>query len=233
MEATLRPQAVFFVGAPGSGKDTQAGLLIEEFGFIQVPSSKLILAKFAANPDDPVIREEKRKFDTGELNSGPFVAEIMMEFVRPLAAQGKGLIFSGSPRTVFEAEIEVPEMVKVYGADSVLVINLVIPDEVASSRIATRRLCRAHNHPIPATPEFASLTTCPKDGSELYVRDLDDPSKTGTRFSEYRKLTEPTLNTFRANGVPIFPVDAAQSIQAIHQEVVGALERRSTAVPRE
>ncbi|MCC6405342.1 MAG: nucleoside monophosphate kinase [Candidatus Yanofskybacteria bacterium] len=233
MEATLRPQAVFFVGAPGSGKDTQAGLLIEEFGFIQVPSSKLILAKFAANPDDPVIREEKRKFDTGELNSGPFVAEIMMEFVRPVAAQGKGLIFSGSPRTVFEAEIEVPEMVKVYGADSVLVINLVIPDEVASSRIATRRLCRAHNHPIPATPEFASLTTCPKDGSELYVRELDDPSKTGTRFSEYRKLTEPTLNTFRANGVPIFAIDASQSIQAIHQEVVGALERRTTPAPRQ
>ncbi len=226
----MKPQAVFFIGLPGSGKDTQAELLVKEYGFQQVPSSQLIQKKLDADPDDPVIKHEIELNKSGKLNSGPFVANIVMEFVEPRAKQGAGFVFSGSPRTVAEAEVEIPAMQRVYGTESVILILLELSKDEARKRIATRRLCRAHKHPIPWTAETEKLTACPIDGSELYVRPLDAPELVDTRFKEYAELTEPTIPVFEANGVPIFRIDAMKSIPTMHQDIVAAVERRQPAV---
>jgi adenylate kinase len=233
MERKMKPQAIFFIGRPGSGKDTQAQLLMEEYGFMQVPSSQLIQKKLDANPDDPIIKQEIELNKTGELNSGPFVANVIMEFVREHVSDGAGFVFSGSPRTVAEAEVEIPEMQKVYGKDNVILLLLVLDKEEARHRILTRRLCRANKHPIHATPEFAHLKVCPQDGSELYVRELDDPKLVDTRFKAYEELTEPTIKIFEANGVPFFMIDATKTIEGIHHDIVAAIERRQSSPSRE
>lgn len=233
MRGSIKPQAVFFIGRPGSGKDTQAQLLMEEYGFEQVPSSQLIQKKFDADPNNPIIKYEIELNKTGKLNSGPFVAGIIMDFVQEQAPKGTGFVFSGSPRTVAEADVEIPAMQKVYGKDNVILILLVLDKDEARRRIITRRFCRAHKHPIPATPEFAHLTVCPQDGSELYVRPLDDPKLVDTRFKEYEELTEPTLKVFEVNGVPFFMIDATKTIEGMHQDIVAAVERRQSAPSRE
>jgi adenylate kinase len=226
-------QVIIFIGPPGSGKDTQANLLVEEFGMTQMPSSRILRAKFAENPDDPVIAHERELFDTGKLNSPEFVANAMLEFVGDHAAKGESLIFSGSPRTVGEAEVEIPALAELYGMEHITVIYLNLLEEEAKRRIASRRFCRANGHPIPGTPEFSHLKTCPIDGSELYVRPLDDASLQDTRFHEYRTLTEPCLDIMRKQGLNIYELDGSKTIQAIHQEIIGILERHRTPVPKE
>lgn len=226
----MKPQAVFFIGRPGSGKDTQAEMLMQEYGFQQVPSSQLIQKKLDSDPNDPIIKHEIELNKSGKLNSGPFVANIILEFIRAYAVEGTGFVFSGSPRTVTEAEVLIPEMQNVYGKENVILILLELDKEEARHRITTRRLCKANKHPIPATPEFAELKACPQDGSELYVRDLDDPKLVDTRFKAYEELTEPTIPIFEKNGVPIFKIDAMKTIQGMHQDIVAAVERRSGPV---
>lgn len=226
-------QVIICIGIPGTGKDTQAIRLTEEYGISQVPSSKLLLAKFAANPDDPVIKQEKHLFDTGALNSGPFVAEVIMEFVRPLAQQGTGLIFSGSPRTIHEAQVEYPELLQLYGDRNVRVIHFVLSEQEARARIAKRRFCKAHKHPIPGGPDFDGLTACPKDGSPLERRPLDDAHLQDKRFAEYHELTEPCLEEAQRFGLAVFPVDASKSIEAIHHDIVAIVERHRMPAPAE
>lgn len=226
-------QVIIFIGPPGSGKDTQANLLVEEYGMVQMPSSHLLRAKFASNPDDPDIKREKELFDTGKLNTGPFVAEVMMEFVRAQAAQGKNLIFSGSPRTLHEAEVEFAELEKLFSLECLHVIHLTVPEDEAIRRISSRRFCRANSHPIPGTPEFAHLKSCPKDGSELYVRPLDDPKLYATRLNEYRTLTEPCLELARKLGLAITEIDGTKTIEAIHADIATLIERHRAPVPRD
>lgn len=226
-------QVIIFIGPPGSGKDTQANLLVEEFGMVQMPSSQIIRKAFADNPNDPEVQHERMLFDTGKLNSPEFVARVMIAFVREQAAQGKSLIFSGSPRTVREAEVEIQELAHLYGLEHITLFHMQLPEDEARRRIASRRFCRANAHPFPGTPEFAHLTTCPKDGSELYIRPLDDASLQDVRFAEYHMRTEPCLEVIRNTGVAFHEIDGSKTIQGIHQEIIGVLERQREPIPKE
>jgi adenylate kinase len=230
MEGLMSNQVISLIGPPGSGKDTQAMRLCEEYEIVQVPSSQLILQYFAKHADDPVVQREKEGFDRGDLTDATLIGRLVMEFIRPLAAKGIGALLSGSPRRTPEAELEFVELPKLYGDRNVRVIHLELDEAEARRRIANRRLCRANNHPIPGTPEFAHLTVCPKDGSELYRRALDDADKQDRRFQEYYEKTVPCLAIAEKHGVAVFTVDGSKPIEAIHADIVGIVERHRSPV---
>jgi adenylate kinase family enzyme len=200
-------------------------------GYVQVPSSKIIRDKFAANPDDPVIQREARKFDLGKLNDPILVSQWVMEYVRPLAAKGKSQVFSGSPRTPHEAEVEFPALQELYGRENVILIYLDVDLDTMKQRIAGRRFCRKNGHVIPAGPGTDRLTKCPQDGSELYRRDLDSPELVKTRHEEFVNLTLPVVDIAKRFAVPVFTLDGNQAIEAVHHEVAAVVERRQSPVP--
>lgn len=224
---------VIIVGPPGSGKDTQADFLVREMGMVQVPSSQIIQKKFAEFPDDPDVKRESERYDKGFLVDPKFVGVWIIEYVREATKEGKRLVFSGSPRTPDECDVELAGLDEMFGFQRVVVVNLQISEEVARDRIKKRRICRANKHPIPGTPEFAYLTKCPIDGSELYVRPLDDPKLLDERFREFRTLTMPTIEKLRTSGIPFFAVDGEQSIEAAHAEIAAIVERRMAPAPIE
>jgi adenylate kinase family enzyme len=154
-----------------------------------------------------------------------------MEYVRPLAELGKSLAFSGSPRTPHEAEVEFPALQELFGRENVLLIYLDIDLNEMKRRIAGRRFCAANGHVIPGSPEFAHLTVCPQDGSALARRALDDESKVQTRHSEFVNLTLPVVDIAKQQAVAVFTLDGSQSIEAVHHEVAGVVERRQMPAP--
>ncbi len=225
------PQAIVLIGPPGSGKDTQAAYLVEELGFVSVPSSKIIRAKFDAHPDDPVIREQKRIYDAGLLNDPVLVSEWILEFVRPLALQGQSVVFSGSPRTAHEADVEFPALQELYGVEYVRVVYLEISLEESTRRIAGRRFCVAQGHVFPGSPESEQLVACPQDGSALIRRELDAPELIATRHQQYLDRTFPVIEIARTLGVPVFSLEGGKEIEAVHHDIVGIIERRHVPVP--
>ncbi|MDP2647911.1 MAG: hypothetical protein Q8P35_01570, partial [Candidatus Yanofskybacteria bacterium] len=66
-------QVIIFIGPPGSGKDTQANLLSDDFGFYNIQSSRIIETKFEENLNDPGIQAEKEKFKAGKLTNPKLV----------------------------------------------------------------------------------------------------------------------------------------------------------------
>lgn len=223
-------QVISLIGPPGSGKDTQAIRLAEEYEIVQVPTSKLINIEFAENPDDPVVIREKERYAQGYLTQPAFVGKIVVKFIREMAAKGVGVVMSGSPRTPEEAEVEFSELLGLYGEHNVRVIHVQLDEAEARRRIAGRRFCQANKHPIPVSPEFDSLTVCPKDGSPLERRALDDADKQDTRFEEYRTLTVPCLAIAEKHGIAVFAVDGSKSIEAIHHDIVEIVERHRMPV---
>lgn len=233
-EQTQRRWVMVLIGPPGAGKGTQADLLAEDFGMIHLEASKVIEAKFAsADPNDAEIQHEKNLNATGFLNTPATVTKWVLERVRQLAKEGSGLVFSGNPRTLEEAENEVPVFEELYGRPNVVALNINVSEEVSIFRNSHRRICAANRHPIPA--DFAG-ETCLKDGSALKRRvnekgeSLDDPKVIPTRLREYRERTEPILQFLIKQGYNIIKINGEQSIVAVHDEMVHALHGLHTSM---
>lgn len=222
--------AVFLIGPPGSGKGTQADLLAERFGLAHIQTSKLGEAKIN-NPElvkkDPEVAEVKRLYDKGELFPPPWTVKIVLEKSKELADQGKGVVFSGSPRTMYEAEKELPYFESLYGKENIKIINLKIDEEESLNRNIHRRICRANNHPIPNFETFKDIKFCPHDGSEIITRSLDTIDTIKTRNEVYRKRTEPIFDFLEKSNYKVIEINGAQPIDKVFQDILSSLNDQS------
>ncbi len=214
-------QVVIFIAPPGAGKGTQADLLAGEKGFFHLESSKVIEDKFvSAKPDDTVIQEEIKKNRSGILNEPKLVSEWMKERIQQLADQDKSIVFSGSPRTLFEAEQLVPFLEGLYGKEHMKIFSINISDEESIRRNSARRMCKANRHPIPNLPEFQNITACPQDGSELIHREDDQPERIRVRHQEYKNRTAPVLAYLQDHGYTIIPITGEQDIKRVSEDIL-------------
>ena len=216
-----KKMVAIFIGPPGSGKGTQADLLVEKFGLVHLESSKVIENKFkTGDPNDPVIAREKELWESGELNTPELVREWMLEAIRTLHAKGVGIVLSGSPRTLFEAEGEMPVFEELYGKANVIPIHLNLTKEESIKRNSGRRICEAQRHPIPDFPIFKDITTCPKDGSPLVRRGLDTPETIGIRYEVYLRRTQPILSFLKERQYDIIEIEGEQDIVKVCEDIM-------------
>jgi adenylate kinase len=218
-------RVVILVGPPGAGKGTQAQLLEEEYGFLHLESSKVIEEKFVSGGDDLVIERERNLWKSGKLNTPALVRQWIMERIEQIAAHDASIVFSGSPRTLFEAEGEVPLLERLYGPEHIYAFHIDVSREVSVRRNSKRRICKANRHPIPNLPEYRDLTACPHDGSELVTRVLDTPGTIAVRYDTYLRQTAPVLGFLQAKGYEPIVIDGDTSIEAVHARIAGILER--------
>lgn len=220
---------VILIGPPGSGKGTQAGLLSKKLGFYCLETSKLVEAKI--NDEELVkknseVAEAKKLYDTGGLVTPSWVTGLLIEKVRELAKSDTKIVFDGSPRTIYEAENEMPELEKLYGKENIKVIELILSEEESVKRNSVRKICKKSRHPIPATlPGFQNVTKCPEDGSEVITRTLDKPEIIQERYRVYLQETKPVLDSLEKMGYKIIQVNAEQPIEDITKEITFALSQ--------
>src|SRR3989338_8038671 len=98
--------AVILLGPPGSGKTTQAQRLSEEFGLIHFNTGEVIKDTIndPANKNNPKMQHEKELYESGILNSDDWVTDLVIRETEKIENSGKGVVFSGSPRRLMEAE---------------------------------------------------------------------------------------------------------------------------------
>jgi len=212
---------VIFIGPPGSGKGTQAELLAEKFGLFHLESSRVIEEKLKqADPDDPTLQKEKGLWKSGKLNTPELVLEWIKEKAKWVASEGRGIVFSGSPRTLYEAEGEMPLLEELYSKENINVFNIEISEDESIKRNSKRRICKGSRHPIPNFPEFENITKCPKDGSEIMTRVLDNPDTIRIRYREYLNRTMPIIDILSQKGYRITKIKGNQPIEKVHKDIV-------------
>jgi len=217
---------VILIGPPGSGKGTQAELLAEKFGLFHLETSKLGEEKINNTElvkKDPEVAEAKRLYDKGELFPPPWTVKITVEKIRELASQGMGIVFSGSPRTLHEAEKEVLIFDELYGRDNIKAIHLNLTKEESIRRNSSRRICEANRHTIPNFPIFKDITTCPKDGSKLLKRELDTPETISIRYEVYLRQTQPIISFLEENGYKMVEIEGEQDIDKVYKDILKGL----------
>src|SRR3990172_6787858 len=120
-------KAIAIYGPPGSGKGTQANLLAWNKNYIHFDTGKLVEV-ITHDPDlqgDPDVRREKENFDTGKLLTPSWTLKIVAKKTKEIRGSGFNIVFSGSPRTMFEAfgddknEGLVAVLEKLYGKENV------------------------------------------------------------------------------------------------------------------
>jgi adenylate kinase len=225
----MSKQVVILFGQPGAGKGTQAEILSGKTGYYHFESSKIIEACFQNESPEKVfeidgekfkVADEKVRWESGLLNSPPFVVNLLVEKIRELSKEGKSIIFSGSPRTTYEAEKEIPLLKDLYGVENIKFIMLEISPEVTIVRNSHRRICELIRHSILFSPETENLTKCPLDGSNLVKRKgLDDVETIKKRLEVFKEQTLPVVEVIEKQGLKLNKVNGEQEVAGVFSDV--------------
>lgn len=234
-------QVIILFGPPGAGKGTQSELISEKMGMYLFETSKMLEREFRSVESMPEnsrerfleiegktydVLDEKEIWKRGELCSPPWVTYLTMKELQRLHDDGDNIIMSGSPRTVYEAEREMPLLEKLYGKKNIKIVLIEISTEVTVFRNTHRKICELMRHSILFNDETKTLTICPLDGSLLTNRkDLDDPETIKTRLVQYSKRTLPLFNYFKNDGFNVNKINGEGSVADVHGKILKILEQ--------
>ena len=130
---------IILLGAPGSGKGTQAAFLIEKHGLTHLSTGDMLRAEIAADSD--LGKQAKAIMENGQLVSD----EIVIAMIAARLSD-KGALFDGFPRTIAQAEA-LDKLLAGRGSQ----IDTVIELQVGNEEIVQRMLARGRSDDNEAT----------------------------------------------------------------------------------
>lgn len=216
--ATLtRPAVLILLGPPGAGKGTQARMLEDRFGFVQLSTGDLLRAAVAA--DTEAGRAAKAVMEAGALVSDDIVLAVLRERMAAPDTR-RGIILDGFPRTDGQAAA-LDALLAEEGAQVTAAISLEVDDAAMVARVAGRYTCAGCGegfHDQFKQPEETGR--CDKCGGTTFKRRADDTAETvGARLAAYHAQTAPLIAYYEGRGV-LARVDAMGAIA----DIAGALE---------
>jgi adenylate kinase len=189
-------------GPPGAGKGTQAKVLQDERGLIQLSTGDMLRAAVAQGTE--LGKKSKAIMDRGDLVPDDLVIGIIAERLdKPDTA--RGVIFDGFPRTVAQAKA-LDTMLAGRGRKIDAVIELKVDDEAMVGRMESR---------VRENP-----------GS---VRADDNPETLRKRLGVYRQNTAPLLDFYRGQGklVTVDGMAPIAEVSAAIKRIIGGLGKGS------
>lgn len=183
------------LGAPGSGKGTQAKQLIERYNIPQISTGDLLRAAVGAGTELGI--KAKAAMDAGELVSDEIVLGMIGDRLKEADAQN-GFILDGFPRNTSQAESLDSLLVELeQPLDTALLIDV---DFDSLMKRLTGRLtcgkCGAIFNRYTNPPKQEGI--CDKCGSDDLVHRADDNEETvGNRLKVYQEQTEPLIAYYK------------------------------------
>ncbi|MDR2771238.1 MAG: adenylate kinase [Clostridiales Family XIII bacterium] len=179
---------IILLGAPGSGKGTQAARLTERLGVPAVSTGDIFRANIAEGT--ALGKEAKGYMDRGELVPDAVVIAIALDRIDANDCRN-GFLLDGFPRTTEQADALDRHLAAAgRGIDGVLLLD--VPTEELVRRISGRRVCRscgASYHVTDIPPARAGL--CDACDGALYARDDDNEETVRNRIEVYNVNTAP------------------------------------------
>jgi adenylate kinase len=223
---------IVLLGAPGSGKGTQAKLLTEKYRIPHVSTGDLLRANLAAGT--PLGLQAKAAMDAGQLVSDDLVLAIIRERLKNPDAK-KGFILDGFPRNIPQANA-LDSMLRNIAQPLDAAILMEVDFDILMQRLTGRRTCEncgaAYN--VYTNPPRLD-DQCDRCGGPLHHRADDNEETIGNRLRVYEGQTKPLIGYYRDQG-RIETVDAVGDVKDILKRMIAVLDpiakgQRKVVVP--
>src|SRR3989344_1179098 len=219
-------KAIIMYAPPGAGKGTQAKLLVEKFYLVHFDTGAYIenLVHDPVKLKSKTVQRERRIYDTGTLNTPSWVLKIVKQHTKEIHDAGLGVVFSGSPRTMFEAfgdaktEGFISFLTRAYGKENIIFIQLIVDASKSVLRNNRRLVCSMCRSSVLGI--YHHLKICPSCGGKLVKRTLDNPEKHKMRIEQYIQRTKPILQELRRHGYRIVSIDGTPMPYAVFRNIV-------------
>jgi len=210
---------IVLLGAPGSGKGTQAEMITRHFAI-------------AVTSPGTILRRERDlgtplgiKADEISKQGGLVPDEIIVQLIEDwLALHGReGFVFDGFPRTVKQGE-RLNEILQKRQTALDLAIWLEVSEETVRERIAGRLQCRRCGFTTSLTSAgFADRPICPYCDGPLIRREDDDSSVLETRLAEFKTKTEPLLSFYEKDDA-LHRIDGNRDRETVFTDISALIE---------
>jgi adenylate kinase len=191
-----KPVVVVLMGAPGSGKGTQAAILSKKMDIPHISTGDLLRAEVAKGSE--LGKEASAIMKKGELVPDGLVLDMLKKRVAARDCN-KGFLLDGFPRT--EVQANMFDMA-IGNTKHVIVINIDVADDVITTRILGRA----------------------KDAGDKKRAD-DNPAAIKERLAQYHQNSEPLIAMYQKRNL-LSHIDGTGDVQSIHQNIWKEVQRR-------
>jgi adenylate kinase len=190
------------IGSPGSGKGTQAKLLLKKFkGLYYVYPGEIFRTLFKANTDAG--NRIKKIGESGELQPEDLVTTLWMYKISFNVKEGQGFLLDGSPRKIKEAESLYNFLKFLDRIKNTILFVLHISEKESYKRLVKR---------VDAAT------------GKAIKRVDDDRKKINLRWNLYKKETIPAIDYMRKKGCKVVKIIGEQPIEKVFKDILKAIK---------
>ncbi|XBC39147.1 MAG: nucleoside monophosphate kinase [Buchnera aphidicola (Nurudea shiraii)] len=210
---------IFLIGAPGSGKGTQARLLSKRYHLIKISIGE-ILRELIHNKTSPE-KKIKNLINKGKLVSDKTIIRIVKNRISQKDCMS-GFILDGFPRTIGQAKIISKNEISVD-----YIFELKIPTKIIIERILKRK----KDSLTPKKTYSLKNENLPHANNNFFFRKDDDEVIIKKRLQEYKKFTQPLKTywnkNFKNKKIQFFEIDGTQTILNVYKDIKIILEKKT------
>lgn len=207
---------IILLGAPGSGKGTQAAQLVEKFGYKHISTGDLLRKEISDGSD--LGKKVKSIMDRGNLVDDGTVLELLK---KNCDLVNNAYIFDGFPRNLEQAKL-LDQVVLNDVAKKAIYFDIDL--EVLIERVVNRRLA-------PKSGEIYNLKTrppkvpgkCDVSGEELIQRKDDNEETVRNRLNVFKSTIDPVLDYYEKSG-HLVKIDASRSSEKVMDQLISVIE---------
>jgi len=211
---------VILLGPPGAGKGTQARILMDNQGLVQLSTGDMLRAAVAAGSE--IGKQAEAAMKSGNLVSDEIVIGVVSERLDQPDIRD-GVIFDGFPRTAAQAKA-LDRLLTEKGMSLDAVVSMAVDDDLLVDRVSGRFTCAECGEGYHDTHKRpAKEGVCDVCGSTKFKRRADDNAETvRARLKAYHADTAPLIEYYRGSG-KLKVVDGMADIGTVATEIRAAL----------
>lgn len=211
---------IVLLGAPGSGKGTQARKLKAKYSIPEISAGEML--RNAVADGSPLGRDAKGYMDRGELVPDSIVLGLMHARLKKEDCK-KGYIIHGFPRNKSQAAA-LDKMLSVIGVPVAAAVNIEVVREELVKRMSGRRICKScgqvyNLYFLP--PKKDGI--CDRCHGTFYQRD-DDREETIRKRLDVHDAQKASLNEYYGKKGILKTITGAVTVPDIFKKICAAVE---------
>lgn len=234
---------LIILGAPGSGKGTQATLLKKKFAFYHFIMGDVLRREMASDSD--LGKKITETYNAGNLLSNELLCEIFFDEIKKIKCQSRdyknsfdednfnkndemminGFIFDGIPRTPEQAKF-LNNALNSFDEKIDAVIDLNVSEDLLHSRIIKRYMCIDCNFCTSISEENSDdllELLCTECNGSLKKRADDDVEVFKNRMNVFRHMKDSIIEFYYDSGIKIIEINGENSVEQVFENIKNQL----------